>query len=264
MTELYDVRMFFQSNTAREAGAVLYGGSVDSCTLTFIYPKFKMILNSTGAPTVHGQVFDYITSFDELSQDISSDPVYICSCESGKLDCSLSSVTKSVYPGGTIEIPIIAYGQRNGTTPAVVRMITPGDEITVKETEEIQNITRRCSSLHYTVQTRTEGRDYELTLHVGPCPPKERTGSSEPTNVIAVHVTVFRCPPGFNLSDNEPLCNCAQRLERFTNTCRIADRKIERTTEFWMGYAQDNTSDGLILHPHCPFDYCTLGLDKLC
>ena len=24
-----------------------------------------------------------------------------------------------------------------------------------------------------------------------------------------------------------------------------------------MGYAQDNTSDGLILHPHCPFDYCT-------
>ena len=52
MTELYDVRMFFQNNTAREAGAVLYGGSVDNCTLTFINPKFKMILNSTGAPTV--------------------------------------------------------------------------------------------------------------------------------------------------------------------------------------------------------------------
>ena len=256
MTELYNVRMLFQNNTAHEAGAALYGGSVDNCTLAFINPNIHGDFELYVCPNSR-EVFDYITDFDELSQDISSDPLYMCSCEHGKIDCSKPSITRSVYPGGTIEVSVIAYGQRNGTTPAVVRMIRVGDDITIKETEKIQNITKMCSFLNYTVQTRTEGKDYEMALHVGPCPPKERTGSSEPTNIISIHVTVLHCPPGFKLSGNEPLCNCAQRLERFTNTCRIADRKIKRTTEFWVGYSRDNISDGLILHPHCPFDYCT-------
>ena len=46
------------------------------------------------------------------------------------------------YPGGAIEVAIIAYGQQNGPTPAVVHMITPGDEIRVKETENTRNITK--------------------------------------------------------------------------------------------------------------------------
>ena len=254
--ELHNVRIYYHNNTALEAGAMLYGGSVDSCSLSLINPQIANLLQLYVCPN-SGEVYNYITSVDEQSQDISSDPLYICSCEGGEPDCSASSVTRSVYPGGTIEVAIIAYGQRSGPTPAVVQIITPGDEITIKETEKTQNITKRCTSLDYTVQTRIEGSDYEMTLYVGPCAAKERTVSSGPTNVITVLVTIFECPPGFELSDYEPLCKCAQRLERYTNTCRIADRKIERTTEFWVGYAPDNMSDGLILHPHCPFDYCT-------
>ena len=256
ITELHNIRMYFDNNTAFEAGAMLYGGSVDSCSLSLINPQLVNSFELYECPN-SGKVFDYITSVDEQSQDISSDPLYICSCEGGEPDCSVSSITRSVYPGGTIEVAIVAYGQRNGTTPAVVFMITPGDEITTKETEKTQNITKRCTSLNYTVQTRIEGNAYEMILHVGPCAAKERTVSSGPTNVITVHVTILQCPPGFELSDYEPLCNCAQRLEKYADTCRIEDGKLERTTEFWVGYTPDNTSDGLILHPHCPFDYCT-------
>ena len=53
------------------------------------------------------------------------------------------------------------------------------------------------------------------------------------------------------------MANCAQRIQHFTKKCRIADEEIYRESEFWVGYTQDNTSDGLILHPQCPFDYCT-------
>ena len=256
--ELHNVRIYFHNNTALEAGAMLYGGSVDNCSLSLINPRIQLLnyFQLYKCPN-SGEVYNYITSVDEQSQDISSDPLYICSCEGGEPDCSASSIAKSVYPGGIIEVAIIAYGQRSGPTPAVVEMISPGNELTIKETEKTQNITKRCTSLDYTVQTRIEGSDYEMTLYVGPCAAKERTVSSGPTNVITVLVTIFECPPGFELSGYEPLCKCAQRLERYTNTCRIADRKIERTNEFWVGYAPDNTSDGLILHPHCPFDYCT-------
>ena len=258
ITELQDIRMCFQNNTALEAGAMLYGGSVDSCSLSFIELQNEKYNQVYRCPS-SGEVFDYITSVDGPSQDISSDPLYICSCEGGEPDCSKPSITISVYPGGRIEVPIIAYGQRNGTTPAVVNMITPGGETTTKESEKTQNITKGCNSLKYTVQTRKEGSKYGMILHVGPCAAKERNVLSGSTNVITVHVTVLECPPGFELSSFQPLCKCAQRLEQYTNACRIADSKIERGTnhEFWVGYKQDNESDGLILHPHCPFDYCT-------
>ena len=261
IAELRNVRMHFENNTALEAGAMLYGGSVDSCSLTLIslYEKIDFQHFQPYTCPNNSEVFDYITSVDGPSQDISSDPLYICSCEGGKPDCSAPSITRSVYPGGVIEVASIAYGQRNGATPAVVNMITPGDEITTKKTEKTQNITKGCTSLNYTVLTRKKGSNYEMTLHVGPCAAKERTVLSEPTNIITVNVTIRECPPGFELSGYEPLCKCAQRLEQYTNTCSIADSKIERATdhEFWVGYKQDNTSDGLILHPHCPFDYCT-------
>ena len=98
-----------------------------------------------------------------------------------------------------------------------------------------------------------------MTLYTdSPCPLKERSDSvfSVPTNAIKVHVFILQCPPGFELLQNPPACNCAQRLKQFTRMCRIENGKIERNTEFWVGYVQDNSSDGLILHPHCPFDYC--------
>ena len=257
ITELNNIRMHFLNNTALEAGAMLYGGTVDNCSLSLINSQRIEEFQLYRCPN-SGEVFDYITSFDEQS-DISSDPLYICSCEGGKPDCRKPSITRSVYPGGTIEVAIIAYGQRNGATPAVLHKITPGNEIRVKETENTQNIAKGCTSLNYTVQAATEESSYEMTLHVGPCRPKKRTASSGPTNAITVHALILQCPPGFELNkiDPWPVCYCAQRLQHFTKTCRIADQKIYRESEFWVGYTQDNTSDGLILHPHCPFDYCT-------
>ena len=262
ITELQDIRMCFQNNTALEAGAMLYGGSVDSCSLSLI--NLQLVGNDNfqvyRCPN-SGEVFDYIANVDGQFRDISSDPLYICSCEGGEPDCSKPSITRSVYPGGRIEVPIIAYGQRSGATPAVVNMITPRVEIRVKETENVQSITNGCTSLNYPVQTQAvlEGRSYEMTLHVGPCPIKERAVLSKPSNVIKVHVLILQCPPGFELNEAEPwpVCNCAQRLKRFTETCRLTDKDIYRESEFWVGYTRDNASDGLILHPHCPFDYCT-------
>ena len=261
ITELQNVRMYFQNNIALEAGATLYGGSVDHCSLNFINQSLPSKIDNI---TIYrcpksGEVFNYITSSHEKSLDISSDPLYICICEDGKPDCSVSSITRSVYPGGSIEVPIIAYGQRNGTTPAVIH-ITSGSKIEFDNLENTQSIKNNCIPLSYTVQTSTVGTTQEMTLYAeGPCPFKEGTVSSLPTNEIKVHISIHECPPGFELLQFQTVCDCAQRLQRFTNTCKINDGKIERSHEFWVGYIPNSTSDGLILHPHCPFDYCTLN-----
>ena len=107
------------------------------------------------------------------------------------------------------------------------------------------------------MQTRAVGTSQEMTLYTDSyCPPRERIVSSIPTNIVRVYVAILQCPPGFELSATEPTCKCAQILQRFTNKCIINDKTIARDTEFWLGFTQDNTSDGLILHPHCPFQYC--------
>ena len=70
-----------------------------------------------------------------------------------------------------------------------------------------------------------------------------------------IHVTLLQCPEGFELSDSPAQCICQESLQKCTKDCTIDDQKIHRTTNFWSGY--DNATRGLVLHPHCPFDYCT-------
>ena len=261
ITELRNIKLYFNNNTASDAGAALYGGSIDNCSLDFISRELPSGFNGFQPHRCpnSGEVFDSITNFDEQSLSISSDPLYICTCSDGEPDCSFPSIARSVYPGGRIEIPITAYGQRSGTTPAVIH-VTARDNITIDEPQNTQNITHSCTVLQYTIQTHQVGTTQRMTLYADNlCPPKERTVTSVPTNAISVHVEILKCPPGFELSRIEPVCICGQRLQRFTNSCRLDDKRIDRTinTEFWVGYVRDNTSDGLILHPHCPLDYCT-------
>ena len=92
-----------------------------------------------------------------------------------------------------------------------------------------------------------------MTLYAqGPCSPTQ-------ANTLMVIVNIQHCPHGFQLSKNESICICAKRLQHFTNTCLIDSRTVlrEHNAEFWVGYNSDNESRGLILHPNCPFDYCT-------
>ena len=69
-----------------------------------------------------------------------------------------------------------------------------------------------------------------------------------------VNVTLPSCPTGFMLSQETRGCVCEERLQRYTLNCSITNGKIERDGQFWIGL--DEKSGGVILHPHCPFDYC--------
>ena len=92
-----------------------------------------------------------------------------------------------------------------------------------------------------------------MTLYAqGPCSPSQ-------ANTLAVAVNILNCPPGFELSAIEPICICATRLQQFTNTCLVDSTTVlrEHNAEFWVAYDSNNECRGLILHPNCPFDYCT-------
>ena len=242
--------MFFDNNTAVEAGADLYGGSVDSCTLSNIISGH--MFNSSEA--ISGYLFDAITSSEiENEPAISSNPLHICTCRDGLTNCSGSYHPAPVYPGGTLEVPVTALGQRNGTTAAVIQVTNTSNNIKIPHTEYSQNINNSCITLKYTILSHAVGTTQEMTLYAqGPCSPSQ-------ANTLTVAVNILNCPPGFELSAIEPICICATRLQQFTNTCLVDSTTVlrEHNAEFWVAYDSNNECRGLILHPNCPFDYCT-------
>ena len=245
-----NVSITFYNNSAAEAGADLYGGSVDYC----VYFN-SLLLEPFGCPE-SGEMFDAITS-SENTPVISSDPLYICTCKNNLTDCSGSyHHPEPVYPGGTLEIPVIAHGQRNGATPAVIQAISiyNNSSITFKKHESIQNADNQCTVLTYTIHSYEKSTSQEITLYTeGPCLPTDTS-----LNMLRVLIDISHCPPGFQISEVHPKCVCAERLQKFTNMCLVDDKEVLRAQDatFWVGY--DSTSQGLILHPHCPFDYCTI------
>ena len=245
INELESISLHFENNSAAVAGDALYGGSVDNCSLRLFPYRCSR----------SGDIFNHITNYMERPFDISSAPLQLCACNGNEPACNVSSLTRSVYPGGRVNIPMIAYGQRNGSAPAVIHNITPKGKITIEDLENTQSTTVGCTFLNYTVHTREVGTTQELILYAeGPCPPRQRK-CLVPTNTLKVYVDILQCPPGFELSETRPACICAVRLQSFTNVSRIDDRTILHDSEFWVGY--DSVSEGLIFHPHCPFDYCT-------
>ena len=113
----------------------------------------------------------------------------------------------------------------------------------------LQKTVNACTILNYTVFSLD---NVVLELYAdGPF--------STCNNKLDLYMDVNRtCPPGFNLSEVERSCVCDQRLAKYTNYCgitnglgRISRRPHDR---FWVGY--NSECNTLILHPHCPFDYC--------
>ena len=244
-----DVRLVFKNNSADVAGSVLYGGAIDNCKLTGLD-----LYNS-------GKVFDMITHIedDNTTSSITSDPFRICPCTKNHPHCSKSEITHAVYPGETFQVSVVAVGQRNGTVAAAVRSHTLSNAVynfpvesggKLRSFQYLQQANNTCTTLNYTVFSLSSL--LTLVLYAdGTC--------STFSDKLEINLNLYwNCPPGFRLSQSASSCVCEQRLEKYTNQCYITNG-LGRITHgsnqyFWVGY--DNQSHGLILHPHCPFDYC--------
>ena len=214
-------KIILESNFAQKAGNALYGGLIDNCNKAFIF-----VQNSSG--------FSAVSSF----------PFKVCPCQHNYPDCETSVIKRQVYPGEKIALPVVAIGQRNGTAAAVIRSYVQSDDI-LGELQESQSVNQHCTNLFYTVPWSSTLKQ-EILLYVeGLCSKEE--------NSLRVSFELLPCPVGFNLS-KERVCECEPRLQVYTNSCNITDRSVQHKGDFWVGYS--NESEGLILHPHCPFDYC--------
>ena len=184
---------------------------------------------------------------DNTTSSVSSEPFHICHCENSLPNCSTSCIRITVYPGETFTVSVVPVGQRNGTVAAEISS-TIDSGATLLSSQYTQQANNTCTTLDYTVFSLSKSAILHLYAG-GPC--------STFSYTLKISLTINRtCPPGFNISRPERACTCKPRLTMYTNSCNITSEKITRDSSqrFWVGY--DDQSHGLILHPHCSFDYC--------
>ena len=75
---------------------------------------------------------------------------------------------------------------------------------------------------------------------------------------VFISITLLPCPPGFTLSAHPHKCECDERVLEFNLTCNINDQTVHREGTTWINafYGNGNSSNGVIVHEHCPFGYC--------
>ncbi len=239
------VNLNFDNNTAVESGGDLYGGDLDSCGICIPLPV------NNYRPFQGLGVFREVTNTNMYSElKISSNPYRVCTCTSNYPNCNQTSINIQKYPGEILTLILVSVGQTDGPVPSVIRAVTENLKITplFKVTQPTENKSD-CTELQYPLFS-DDIMNARLKLY-----------SDEPCSTsgfpFTVHITFLPCPVGFILSD-QGMCICEERLQKYTQKCMIETLTIrrERSDGFWAGL-EDTTRPGLVLHPHCPFDYCT-------
>ena len=277
IAEKQDIKIVFDSNTARIAGTTIWGGSLDSCIMNTgnrfrtrnILPLLG--LNNTATnPSV-----------------IASAPLHMCYCYSNQtLACTPNRKwhytqipSFSIYPGQSLELDIAMAGQLNGLVPGLVEASIDllGKDINVRidDVQRTQRIDRaECTKFIYTFYTTTgtvENIRIQLvlqiaehaTIHLDYVETADVTDTSL-TDVIAslnylhINVKLKNCPLGFHHDPVISSCVCHKAILKYISSpCDINTQTVKRTPTLWMNvsYTGDNTQI-LAVHQHCPFDYC--------
>ena len=245
-----DIMMYFLNNTATDAGDAVYGNYIDVCESQTEIEDSKVSSNA----------FDITLNFSGQSGDsiVASDPETVCFCEHDERNCTKDYHSIEAFPGQEFAVSVVAVGQRNGTVPGVIHA-NAKDPAAINKFQISQETTRYCTNVTYTVFSNTEHEVIEMTISgfkqfktlttIFPVP-KE------------IHVFLRSCPMGFTLTGQPPKCDCTAKLQSHGFTCNIYSQTIQFPGGVWVGPVNTSSSSNnteVIVHPHCPFDYCVPG-----
>ena len=232
---------YFSNNTASLAGSAQYGGGYTEGNSQYF-------------------IFDN-SSYSDLSV-VSSDPIQVCICTTSKPHCNIRSQRIQLFPGQTFEIEAVAVGEGNGTVPSyVTATFLQPSRGQLQLNEYVQNVGRVCSKLEFTIMSSQQTETLLLTistLYTTSCH-TDIFNNLKQFNVSLIF-DIKSCPTGFYYSNELKLCQCHQTLISNGIHCDLNTMKVLRVSPKWINATFTNLSSapGVIVHNHCPFDYCKL------
>ena len=262
-SRLNNTHVFLTNNTAR-AGEAIYGGMVDYCVL---YMNITQNYTKDEASKTFRSIFHIEP---EGKSSISSNPSSVCFCD-GKTYNEECMQNKTLYtdivPGMEIVVYVMLLGQRNGTTPGIVKAYTSGNiEIDVSQKiQETEQNTTHCTKLTYTVFSDEEDRNGTLQL-VPAGGSFEYSGSEKMQDTAGIEFQIEKCPLGSIIDNTTEQCKYLLSTKQCQDPLGTKTEYITRNIvvknnpPVWIGYWKlkptPNTSD-IIFHKFCTLGYCS-------
>ena len=274
------VKLTFRDNLALFDGNDIYGGWVDwtveNNLITYGLNTMEEILNFES----------------NSSTEVASDPIRICLCENGLPNCNINDHSKEIY-GYAAQLDLVAVGQRYTPVLAYVRakLLSNnmnseflGEEHLTQLWPTVNSLQENCTSITYKIYSDEEIlllRPYYLD-HSNDLAPTTyfeylyEFDDSVPTRALqlfqqlSIKLKHRNCPLGFVLHTTYRNCICQPWLLSLGLTCHLEDSKINRKIQQWVGVTYEHTTTasahtypGVIVHQHCPFDYCRADNESL-
>ena len=248
----------FENNTAQFAGSALYGGWIDYLPYNFAFVS---------------KVLSHLLNDQENPSLVSSDPTRVCLCVQSTPNCSTNETSTSLFPGQTYSLEVVAVGQRFGTVPSIIRaqfISINGSESTgeLDDVQQTQDVGLRCSLLTFTVRSLAKRETLTLTNsmkdHQAVALRDHISGFTQKSlfDTFYMHFSLKGCPLGFYFNYVNKQCSCQKGVIDSKIMCDLNTFQILRPTPKWINatflHLTGNQFSGVIVHNHCPFDYCQL------
>ena len=263
----------FYNNRAQLGGSAMFGGWIDWVNYRYIF----LIKHNISQ-------FLHIESRSGDLSPIASRPTRVCWCSSGKPDCSLSASTQKfeIYHGQTIEVMVVATGQRSGTVASTV--LAEFDNVPhssrtghslkkpiqrLQPLERIQIVEQNCTKLRYTpvssngkerikliVSNRQQLRFEDKTINELIKDPKYKLQFTD----LVFNITFKHCPIGYHFNESVGLCTCVSlpQSSSYDVYCREQNLQLLRKESTWVG-VQESSPTALIIFGLCPFNLCKVN-----
>ena len=249
----------FSNNTAHIGGSAIYGGWVD------------WSVEKDGAVTFNPKIEEIIILQDD--EDITSSPLRACLCFDNVPNCNITEHIIDIYPGQTVTVSTVAVGQRFGTVKTFITIdFTNSSGInniqgTITDSQYVQTAHRSCTPLNYTITTPNKREQFLLRptdSEVKPIFKQELLNEYLQLGTLfeqlSITFIIKECPLAFPFDKNLHKCTCLSSLDRLGLGCDLSSFKILRNKDQWIGiaynYSEVEDNSPVIVHQHCPFDYC--------
>ena len=239
---LYDLSATFINNSAAIAGDQLYGGVFVLCNSSPYELPNLLIIQCTNVPE-NIKTASSIHSFSSVS----SDPVLVCLCDDGIVNCTIASLHREVYPGQSINVSLVTVGLCGGVSPGIIAAQYD------KQIELISVTTdytfAYCTTHNYIVKLTSNISSTLILLNTG-------KGDAYNIRPINISLSILPCPLGMvaNFTSGDCVCNITLGSQVICNISWLP-YPIQRSGNNWI-YRMHGNDDCIVAHTGCPFDYC--------
>ena len=250
---VYNLSATFTNNNAVRAGDQLYGGAFVFCNDCFgpVHPldSIQDMIECTNVPAS----ITNTTSVHPLSS-VSSNPLAVCPCVNGIVNCSITSLNRQAYPGQILNVSLVTVGLCGGVSPGSIAV--EHDRKIKLLSSTIDNTSTSCTILNYIVRLTTYISNTTVTFNIA-------DSDAYDIRPVDVRLSILPCPLGLVLDSLSGECVCSDHIQISQVLCSITwmPYPIQRSGNNWIS-SQYNKYNCTIAHIGCPFDYCNTSSVK--